>query len=327
MQHHPIGCPGFLVELKLAKQLLCSPDINNIAIIISNVGSPDADRDYLELHAHGNEMMHWANLTIFGDGASSVIVSTDTKNPLPAQVYDLKAIEYRTDNEEWVSKREDRATVSKDGKQSETRPVYFLNVEGPKLIKGAVDHWGKVLKRDHRFTMDQAKHVAFHTPNPKVLKHLGDHYNITDKLSWLPNTVGNLGPASCVTNLHYRLYKSGTATNDGDTIYGFALGAALGQLDGVYLLTARDTTRAPVVETRQTVLSNSMSMTTSSTILNAAWEMLYRLFSNSIAAPSPSTTKALRRLSRQVSKIETALDKRVTENTWLGVMPAMSTFD
>jgi hypothetical protein len=124
MQHHPIGCPGFLVELKLAKQLLCSPDINNIAIIISNVGSPDADRDYLELHAHENEMMHWANLTIFGDGASSVIVSTDTKNPLPVQVYDLKAIEYRTDNEQWVSKREDRATVSKDGKQSGTRPLY-----------------------------------------------------------------------------------------------------------------------------------------------------------------------------------------------------------
>jgi hypothetical protein len=166
--------------------------------------------------------------------------------------------------------------------------------------------------------MDQAKHVAFHTPNPKVLKHLGDHYNITDKLSWLPNTVGNLGPASCVTNLHYRLYKSGTVTDHGDTIYGFALGAALGQLDGVYLLTARDTTRTPPV---------SMAMATSSDIVNAVWEMLYRLFSNSVAAPSPSTTNAFRRLSRQVSNINTSLDKHVTENTWLGVMPAMSTFD
>jgi 3-oxoacyl-[acyl-carrier-protein] synthase III len=90
----------FLLELKLAKQLLCSPDINNIAIVISNVGTPDADREYFELHAHDNIIMHWANLVIFGDGASSVIVSTDTKNELRAQVYDLNAIEYRTDNEE-----------------------------------------------------------------------------------------------------------------------------------------------------------------------------------------------------------------------------------
>ena len=144
------------------------------------------------------------------------------------------------------SKREDLATVSEDGKQSTTRPVYSLNVEGPKLIKSAVDYWGKVLKKDHGFTMDQAKHVAFHTPNPKVLKSLGEHYNITEKLSFLPNIVANLGPVSCVTNLHYRLYKSGTTTNDGDLIYGFALGAALGQLDGVYLLTARDTTKVPI---------------------------------------------------------------------------------
>jgi hypothetical protein len=114
------------------------------------------------------------------------------------------------------------------------------------------------------------------------------------------------------------LYKSGTVTDHGDTIYGFALGAALGQLDGVYLLTARDTTRTPPV---------SMAMATSSDIVNAVWEMLYRLFSNSVAAPSPSTTNAFRRLSRQVSNINTSLDKHVTENTWLGVMPAMSTFD
>jgi 3-oxoacyl-[acyl-carrier-protein] synthase III len=306
LQYHPLGCPGFLFELKLAKQLLCSPDINNIAIVISNVGSPDADREYLEAHAHDNIMMHWANLVIFGDGASSVIVSTDTKN-LPAQVYDVEEIEYRTDNEEWVSKRSEVATISKNGQQS-TRPLYHLNVEGPKLIKGAVDYWGKFLKKNHGFTMDQAKHVAFHTPNPKVLKLLGEHYGITDRLSWLPNTIGNLGPASCVTNLHHLLYNSGRVTNDGDTIYGFALGAALGQLDGVYLLKARGTTMSA------TAMTSSLALTTSSGFINAVWEVLRSVFKSYIGSPSPSTTKALRRLSRSVSKIEASLDKHVLKS-------------
>lgn len=317
MQHHPIGCPGFLVELKLAQQLLCSPDINNVAIVISNVGSPDADREYLELHTHENIMMHWANLVIFGDGASSVIVSTDTNNPLPAQVYDLKAIEYRTDNETWVSKREERATVSKNGQQTATRPVYSLNVDGPKLIKGAVDHWGKVLKDKHGFVMDDAKHAAFHTPNPKVLRHLGEHYGITEKLSFLPDIIGNLGPASCVTNLHYRLYKSGVATNDNDMIYGFALGAALGQLDGVYLLQARDTNKSPQIETSQAV--SSVRAPVSTTIVYQLWELLCGIFKSSIVAPSPSTAKALRRLSRSMSQVETSLDKHV--------MHPMSTYE
>ena len=309
MQHHPIGCPGFLVELKLAQQLLCSPDINNIAIVISNVGSPDADRKYLELHTHDNIMMHWANLVIFGDGASSVILSTDTSNPLPAQVYDLKAIEYRTDNEIWVSKREERATVSKDRQQPTTRPLYFLNVDGPKRIKGAVDHWGKVLRDKHGFEMDDAKHAAFHTPNPKVLRHLGEHYGITEKLSFLPDIIGNLGPASCVTNLHYRLYKSGIATNDEDTIYGFALGAALGQLDGVYLLKARDTTKSPAIETSHAVSSGKMAVAGS--IINELWGILCGLFRSPIEASSQTTAKVLRRLSRSVSKIETSLDRHV----------------
>jgi 3-oxoacyl-[acyl-carrier-protein] synthase III len=128
----------------------------------------------------------------------------------------------RVDNKIWVSKRGEVATVSYGGEQSTVRPLYYLNVDGPKRIKGAVHHWAKVLEEDHGFTMDQAKHVAFHTPNPKVLNALAEHYDITEKLSWLPNTVANLGPASCVTNLHYRLYKSGIVTNDGDVIYGFA---------------------------------------------------------------------------------------------------------
>ena len=310
MQHHPIGCPGFLFELKLAKQLLCSPEVNNVAIIVSNVGSPDADREYLELHAHDNIMMHWANLVIFGDGASSVIVSTDNMNSLPPQVYDLKAIEYRIDNETWVSKREERSIVSKDGKQV-IRPVYSLNVDGPKLIKAAIDHWGSILKRNYGFTWDEAKHTAFHTPNIKVLKNIGEHYGISEKVSFLPNTVGNLGPASCVTNLHHRLYKSGTVTNDGDTIYGFALGATLGQLDGVYLLTARDTTKVPVVDSSHTVLSDSVAMPTGSRIDYTLWEMFISLFKSSTTPPNLSTAKALRRLSSHVYKLETALDKHV----------------
>jgi hypothetical protein len=74
-----------------------------------------------------------------------------------------------------------------------------------------------------------------------------------------------------------------------------------------------------VIMMRQTLSSNSIALSTSSSIVNAAWEMIYRLFSNSISAPSPSTTKALRRLSRQVSKIETALDRHV--------MHPMSTYE
>jgi 3-oxoacyl-[acyl-carrier-protein] synthase III len=313
MQYHPLGCPGFLFELKLAKQLLCSPDVNNVAIVISNVGSPDADREYLEAHAQDNIMMHWANLVIFGDGASSVIVSSDTKN-LPAQVYDVEEIEYRTDNEEWVSKRSEVATTSKDGQQS-TRPLYHLNVEGPKLIKGAVDYWGKFLKKNHGFTMDQAKHVAFHTPNTKVLKVLGEHYGITDRLSWLPNTIGNLGPASCITNLHHLLYNSGRVTNDGDTIYGFALGAALGQLDGVFLLKARDTAKSSADMTGPAVTDSNLAMTTrSSGFINVVCEGLRSMFKSYIGLPSPSTTKALRRLSRSVSNIEASLNH---EKDWL----------
>jgi 3-oxoacyl-[acyl-carrier-protein] synthase III len=115
-----------------------------------------------------------------------------------------------------VSKRDEVPTVLKEGEQPSVRPLYSLNVDGPKKIKGAVDHWSKVLKEDHGFTLNQAKHVAFHTPNPKVLKALAEHYDVTEKLSWLPNTVANLDPASCVTNLYYRLYKSGIVTNDGD---------------------------------------------------------------------------------------------------------------
>jgi hypothetical protein len=111
-----------------------------------------------------------------------------------------------------------------------------------------------------------------------------------------------------VTNLHYRLYKSGISTNDGDVIYGFALGAALGQLDDVYLLTARDTTKVPAVETSQTVLSSSIAMAANGRLFGSPLETLYSVCKSYIGASSPSTTKALRRLSTSVSKIETSLD-------------------
>ena len=114
-----------------------------------------------------------------------------------------------------------------------------------------------------------------------------------------------------MTNLHYRLYRSGVATNDGDVIYEFALGATLGQLDGVYLLTARDKTKAPAAETSQTVLSTSLAMAANGSLFVALWEKLYSLLKSSIGIPTPSTTRALRPLSRSVSKIETALDKHV----------------
>ena len=308
MQHHPIGCPAFLYELKLAQQLLCSPDINNIAIVISNVGSTISDREYFELHAHENKLMHWANLVLFGDGASSVILSTDTTNPLPAQVYDLKEVEYKIDNDTWISKREDRATVFKDGQPSSTRPVYSLNVEGPKLIKGAVDHWNKVLRSKHGFKMKNAKHVALHSPNPKVLRTLGKHYGITDKLSFLPDDIGNLGPASCVTNLHHRIYKSGIATNDTDMIYGFAIGATLGALHGVYLLEARDTTKSPVIEKSEAVSSDTETSFANDIdefwrfIFVALWGLLCSIFKRSIVTPAPSRTKALRRISSTLSQ-------------------------
>jgi 3-hydroxy-3-methylglutaryl CoA synthase len=73
----------------------------------------------------------------------------------------------------------------KDGEQSTVRPSIISML----MVQNAVDHRAKVLEEDHGFTMDQAKHVSFHTPKPKVLKALAKHYNITEKLSWLPNNV------------------------------------------------------------------------------------------------------------------------------------------
>jgi len=260
-----------------------------------------------ELHGHENSLMHWTNLVLFGDGASTVILSTDCKNPMPAQVYDLTAIEYRIDNETWVSKRNEHAIALKDGSGVETRPKYSLNVEGPKLIRGAMGHWRSVLKKNYGFTLDQAKHVAFHAPNPKVLKTLGEYLSITEKLSFLSDSIGNLSCSSTVVNLHDRLYKSGTVTNHGDVIYGFSIGGTLGVLDGVYLLTARDTDKANTMRTSQVVPRYNLSIDMYEYIAIVGWtvSLIWKFISNvlktSILAQSPAKTKVLRRFSRRTS--------------------------
>ena len=46
-------------------------------------------------------------------------------------------------------------TALKDGEQPRVRPLYYLNVDGPKKIKGAVDPRSKVLEEGRGFTLDQ----------------------------------------------------------------------------------------------------------------------------------------------------------------------------
>ena len=214
------------------------------------------DKQSLNMHAADNDMSKWANVCLFGDGASACIVSTDNVN-LPEVVFDLIDVEYKTDYSQWISRREDLPCPDDTPEQSPTgrrpslvtketgtRPVFYLNVEGPKHIKASLDHWIKYLKKTHAFTLHKANHVALHSPNPKVLNTIAKHYGVANKISHLPERVGNLGPASCVTNLHDRLYgNNGAAVPvvNGDKIFGFALGDGIGLTDGVFLLEARVT--------------------------------------------------------------------------------------
>ena len=247
LQQHPIGCPAFLIELKMAAQLLCSADVNNVAIIVSNhVSGKGEDYENAKLYCSDNDLKKWVNMIVFGDGAGCAIISTDEVNPLPEMVYDLVDVDYKRDHTEWVSRTACPPTGLnlKDPTQA-SKPIYELNVRGPLLIKGALDYWCAQLKKRHGFTLKQTQHVALHTANPKVLSLLTKHYGLEDKVSYLPNTIGNLGPASCVTNLHDLICGTGGRRQlkhtiiPGDTIMGFALGAASGVVDGVFLLKAR----------------------------------------------------------------------------------------
>lgn len=248
LQHHAIGCPAFLIELKLAKQLLCSPEVNNVCIVLSNHSSGKIeDIETPKLYCSDNDMKKWVNMIVFGDGAAAAIVSSDTHN-LPEMVYDLVDVDYKRDHEDWVS----RTVIAPQGLDLKNisqaaKPIYELNVNGPLLIKAAMDHWCGQLKKRHGFSLSTTNHIALHTANPRVMGQLAKYYRIEGKISYLPNTVANLGPASCVANLHDILQGTGGRRQyahtilPGENIMGFALGAASGVVDGVFLLQARKT--------------------------------------------------------------------------------------
>ena len=270
LQQHPIGCPAFLIELKLAKQLLCSPEVNNVAIVVSNhVSGKGEDVESAKVYCSDNDMKKWVNMIVFGDGAACAIISSDEKTPMPGMIYDVVDVDYKRDHEEWVSRTAcpPQGLNLKDPAQA-SKPIYELNVRGPLLIKGALDHWCAQLKKRHGFTLAKTNHVALHTANPRVLGMLTKYYKLENKVSYLPNTIGNLGPASCVANLHDLLQGTGGRRQyahnvaNGDYIMGFALGAASGVIDGVFLLKARltnpngtATVQRPVSKKSDSVLS------------------------------------------------------------------------
>lgn len=244
LEQHWLGCPAFLIELRQAVRMLHSHDVNNVVIVCSNHTSGRyRGMETLEQYCRDNDMSLWVNMIVFGDGAAAVVVSSDaTSRSLPDMVYDVVDVDYKRDHTEWVS------TIAENN-GSTIGHMYKLNVSGVLLIKGAMDHWCRVLNKRHGFSLSRAQHVALHTANPRVLDMMIKWYRLSGKVSLLAHEVGNLGPASCVTNLHDILHGTGGRRENkhdvkhGETIFGFSLGAATGVVDGVFLLRARNTKR------------------------------------------------------------------------------------
>lgn len=70
-QQHHIGFPAFLIDLKMATQLLCSPELQNVAIIVSDHLSGKGE-DVESANCSDNDMKKWVNVIVFGDGAAAV---------------------------------------------------------------------------------------------------------------------------------------------------------------------------------------------------------------------------------------------------------------
>ena len=285
MEHHPLGCPAFLIELKRARQMLCSPEIRNVAIVVSNGGTNDVNREYMKAHGADNDMKKWINTALFGDGAGVCIVSSDTRN-LPEMVFDVVDVEYRRNFDTNVATMEVKAVESEDGEMT-TTPVFQLDFGAAKHFKGALEHWRKVLKKKHNMTFKKADHVSLHTPNPNVLDMVAKWYGITKKVSYLPRKVGNLAPASVVTNMYDRLHGEGSKIENGDNILGFAFGDALGIIDGIFLLKARTIQTDDDIST---VASSCMSPDVKSSVMK---RVLFKTWGAKKNGTSPNKSRSI----------------------------------